>query len=60
MKNLKELRERSGYSQKELAEVVEVTQSFISKLENNNVDCTLKTAKMIAAYLKVKLDDLIN
>ena len=60
MKNLKQLRERSGYSQKELAEILEVTQSFISKLENNNVDCTVSFAKRVAYVLKTDLFKLIQ
>ena len=45
-------------SQKDLAEKVDVTASFMSLLVSNKRCCTIKTARKIANVLEVKIDDI--
>jgi transcriptional regulator with XRE-family HTH domain len=53
MKKLREMRERRGLSQVELAEIVGVGQGYISKIEHGSVNVTLEKILLIAQALKV-------
>jgi predicted transcriptional regulator len=60
MKNLKHYRKASDLSQKQLAELLEVDQSYISRLENNKVDCLLSFAVKASNVLKTDLYKLVQ
>lgn len=55
-----EARKAAGLTQKALAERVGVTQSEISRIENNPDATTVKTLKRVARALKVDVPCLID
>lgn len=59
MKLLKELRQKKGLTQAQLARVLCVSQTMISQYEKGERTPTLKRAKVLAGYLGVSLDDLM-
>ncbi len=58
LKNLRLLRIRSGLSQKQLAEIINVSQQSINKYENHEVEPTLETLGIIADYFNTSIDFL--
>ena len=60
VKNLKRLRSKAGISQRELAEIVMVSQQSINKHENHNVEPDIETLIKLADYFKVSLDYLVG
>ena len=60
VKNLKRLRSKAGISQRELAEIVMVSQQSINKYENHNVEPDIETLIKLADYFKVSLDYLVG
>ena len=60
LKNLKKLREEKGISQKQLADVVSVSQQSINKYENHNVQPDLQTLIRFADFFHVSVDYLIG
>jgi len=59
-KRIKELRMRTGMSQKELADKVELTPSFISQVENNQIVPSLGSFLQICDALGVSLADTLE
>ncbi|MCJ7484376.1 MAG: helix-turn-helix domain-containing protein, partial [Thermodesulfovibrionales bacterium] len=59
-KRIKELRTRTGMSQKELADKVGLTPSFISQLENNQIAPSLSSFLQICDALGVSLSDTLE
>lgn len=59
-KRIKELRVRTGMSQKELADKVGLTPSFISQLENNQIAPSLNSFIQICDALGVSLSDTLE
>ncbi len=57
---LKELRNRNGISQKQLADVANISQQSINKYENHDVQPDLQTLMRLAAYFDVSVDYLIG
>ena len=57
---LKECRERKGYSQKELAELVGVTQGAIAQFELGSTLPNIKTAVRLAEILGVTCEQLVK
>ncbi|MCL5024800.1 MAG: helix-turn-helix domain-containing protein [Nitrospirae bacterium] len=57
---LKELRARSGMSQKDLAEKVDLTPSFLSQLENNQISPSLSSFMQICNVLGVNPGELLG
>lgn len=58
---IKGLREDRDLTQEDLAKVLGYTNnSFISKLENGNVEIKVSQLKMLSKYFKVSIDYLIN
>lgn len=57
---IKIYREYRGLKAKELAEIVGITPSYLSEIENRKKDGTLKLCISIARALKVDLDDLVE
>ena len=60
VKNLKRLRSKAGISQRELAEIVMVSQQSINKYENHNVEPDIETLIKLADCFKVSLDYLVG
>lgn len=57
---IKELREKKGISQKELADYLNITQVQISKYELGKNEPDLNTTKKIAEYFNVTIDYLLG
>lgn len=60
IKNLKQLRNRDGISQKQLAEALFVSQQSVNKYENHAIEPDIKTLIAIADYFHVTVDYLIG
>lgn len=52
---IRELRKKRGYTQKELAKRMHVVQSYISKIERGENNISVETLSHVAHILKVKL-----
>ena len=57
---LQELRKRSGLTQEELAEVLFVSRTAISKWESGRGYPSIDSLKAISAYFSVSIDDLLS
>jgi len=57
---IKDLRTRAGMSQKELADKVDLTPSFISQMENNQITPSLHSFIQICNALGVSLADILG
>jgi len=57
---IKELRAKAGMSQKELAEKINLTPSFISQLESNQITPSLNSFMQICNALGVSLSDTLE
>ena len=60
MKNLKSIRKNKGISQAQLAAAIGVTQGTISQWESGYTNPSICSAKAIAAFLGVTVDELIG
>ncbi len=60
LKNLKKLREEKGISQKQLADVVSVSQQSINKYENHNIEPDIDTLIKMADYFETSVDYIIG
>lgn len=58
--NLKSLRENKGISQKQLADVISVSQQSINKYENHNIEPDIETLIKMADYFETSVDYLIG
>ena len=59
-KIIKEKRTASGLTQKELADLVNVDQSFICQIERGTKTPTLPLGKELAKVFKCTIDELVN
>ena len=55
---LKELRIKTGYTAKEMAEKLNISRAFYSQIENDKRTLSYKMAVSIAKILKTKPDDI--
>lgn len=60
MNNLKKIRTEKGITQEDLAKMVGLTQSNISRIENDEVHTSISTAFAIANALECKVDELVK
>jgi transcriptional regulator with XRE-family HTH domain len=61
MKNrIKELREKKGLSQTQLAQLVDSTQTIVSKIENGKQSLTTEQLARFAAVLEVHPSELVD
>ena len=60
LKNLKKLREEKGISQRQLADVISVSQQSINKYENHNIEPDIDTLIKMADYFDTSVDYLIG
>lgn len=54
-KALREIREKKGYSQDHLSEIMEVDRSTISKIENGKFNCSIDYLSKFSWFLKFDL-----
>jgi transcriptional regulator with XRE-family HTH domain len=57
---LKQIRIKAGISQKDLAAKVDLTPSFISQLENNQISPSLNSIILLCSTLGINLSDLLE
>lgn len=57
---IKEYRKKKGYSQEQLAELVEVTPRQIQRIENETSDTSLKTLRKFIKILEITDEDIIK
>lgn len=60
LKNLKALRAKANLSQKELADIVCVSQQSINKYENHNVEPNIETLCLLADCFETSIDYLVG
>ena len=60
MNRIKEVREKTGIQQKELAELAGVSRAFLCDLEKNRRGARPETFERIADALNVPVEDLIE
>lgn len=60
VENLKKLRNKYKISQKQLADVIGVSQQSINKYENHNVEPDIATLKALANYFATTIDYLVG
>lgn len=60
LKNLRKLREEKKVTQKQLADVIGVSQQSINKYENHNIEPDLQTLMHLADYFNTSVDYLIG
>ena len=60
VKNLKVLRNKSGMSQQQLADVIGISQQSVNKYENHKVEPDIDTLIRIADCFGVTVDQLIG
>ncbi|MFV8353405.1 helix-turn-helix transcriptional regulator [Flavobacterium sp. XS2P14] len=58
--NIREIREKRGYSQDELAEIMEVNRSTISKIENGKFSFSIDYLSKFSWFLQFDLDVVDN
>jgi transcriptional regulator with XRE-family HTH domain len=58
--NIREIREKRGYSQDELAEIMEVNRSTISKIENGKFSFSIDYLSKFSFFLEFDLTLLDN
>lgn len=52
---IREIREKKGYNQEQLAEIMQVSRSTISKIENGKFNCSLDYISKFSWYLEFDL-----
>ena len=60
LENLKILRTEFSITQKQLADVIGVSQQSINKYENHNIEPDIETLKRIADYFETSIDFLVG
>lgn len=57
--NLKYLRQQNGEQLKELAQLLNISESTMSKYENGFIELDIKKIVVISKHYKISLDDLV-
>jgi len=57
---IREIREKRGYSQDELAEIMEVNRSTISKIENGKFSFSIDYLSKFSWFLQFDLDVVVD
>lgn len=60
IRNLKKLRAQKGVSQKQLGEIIGVSQQSINKYENYDIEPDISTLILMARYFHTSVDFLIG
>lgn len=50
-KSIKEIREKKGYNQEQLAEIMQISRSTISKIENGKFNCSIDYISKFSWFL---------
>lgn len=58
--NFKRIRKRMNMTQEELATKMEISQSYLSDIENGRKNPSIKTVKKLADGLGVSVNELFN
>ena len=58
--NLKKLRLQKGVSQKQLADVIGVSQQAVNKYENHSTEPEISVLIAIASYFNTSIDNLVG
>ena len=58
--NIKEYRIKRGYTQEQIAELLNIKQNTYSNKENGKRAFTIKEIKLLKELLKVTYDELLN
>ena len=59
-KRIKELRKNAGFTQEKLAEMVDLSREYITRVERGQKNISLKKLFVIVDALNVKCSDLID
>ena len=60
LKNLRKLREEKGVTQKQLADIISVSQQSINKYENHNIEPDIDTLIKMADYFETSVDYIVG
>ena len=60
LENIKKLREEMGITQKQLADVIDVSQQSVNKYENHNIEPDIETLIRIADYFNTSVDYIVG
>jgi transcriptional regulator with XRE-family HTH domain len=52
---IREIREKKGYSQEQLAEIMKVSRTTISKIENGKFNCSMDYLSKFSWFLKFEV-----
>ncbi|WP_176706376.1 helix-turn-helix domain-containing protein [Paenibacillus hemerocallicola] len=58
--NIRELRKAKGFTQAELGEKMQISQSYIGEIERGQVNVSLETLEKVTLALELSLFDLFN
>lgn len=58
--NIKQFRKQRNLTQKQLADQIEISRSYLSDIENGNKNPSIKTVKKLADSLGLSVTDLFN
>ncbi|UXR51000.1 helix-turn-helix domain-containing protein [Staphylococcus simulans] len=58
--NIKQIRKQRNLTQKQLANQIEISRSYLSDIENRNKNPNIKTVKKLADSLGLSVTDLFN
>ena len=59
-KRLKNLRKSQGKTLRQVADKIGISDAYVSKIENNKVDPSIKTLQRLADYYRVDLVHLLS
>ncbi|MDK7927078.1 MAG: helix-turn-helix transcriptional regulator [Staphylococcus simulans] len=58
--NIKQIRKQRNLTQKQLADQIKISRSYLSDIENGNKNPSAKTVKKLADSLGLSVTDLFN
>jgi transcriptional regulator with XRE-family HTH domain len=58
--NIREIREKKGYNQEQLAEIMKVSRTTISKIESGKFNCSINYLSKFSWYLDFDLTIINN
>ncbi|MBQ8749380.1 MAG: helix-turn-helix transcriptional regulator [Clostridia bacterium] len=57
---LRKLRKENGYSQQEVADILNITRDIITKYENNRCEPNVELIKKFSIFFNVSADELLE
>ena len=58
--SIREIREKNGYNQEQLAEIMKVSRTTISKIENGKFNCSIDYISKFSWFLNFDFSVVIN